>query len=110
MTIIITFRIKRRYHNVLTVQHLCSHHGFHGVDWAAEHGQYSNSTWLNDFARVTLPELLSREIWEQLDCKYLSHNLLDAFIDTCSLIAAAPAPLLGGIVIEQKEVIYRKNI
>ncbi len=71
------------------------HHGFHGVDWAAQHGQHLSSNWLNDFARVTLPELLSREIWEQLDCEYLSHKtFLDAFIDTCSSISAAPAQLL----------------
>ncbi|KAL8919231.1 MAG: hypothetical protein Q9208_006892 [Pyrenodesmia sp. 3 TL-2023] len=42
------------------------HHGFHGVDWAAQHGQYLSSDWVNHFARVTLPELLSREIWEQI--------------------------------------------
>ncbi|KAL9635796.1 MAG: hypothetical protein Q9204_002490 [Flavoplaca sp. TL-2023a] len=43
------------------------HHGFHGVDWATQHGQYLSSDWVNHFARVTLPELLSREIWEQID-------------------------------------------
>ena len=70
-------------------------HGFHGVDWAAQHGQHFSSNWVNHFARVTLSELLSREIWEQIDSKYPSHQFFkDAFIDTCSSISAAPAQLL----------------
>ena len=35
------------------------HHGFHGVDWATQHGQYLNRNWPNDFAGLTLPELPS---------------------------------------------------
>ncbi len=65
------------------------HHGF-STEELAKQGAPVNGYWLDNFARVTLPEMLSREIWEQRNCKYMIYKSLSSgFTNTFNLVSDA---------------------
>jgi hypothetical protein len=65
------------------------HHGF-STEELAKQGVPVYGYWLDNFARVTLPEMLSREIWEYLNCKYMIYKSLSSgFANTFTLVSDA---------------------
>jgi hypothetical protein len=51
------------------------HHGFRTKELAKQ-GVSVHGYWLDNFARVMLPEMLSREIWKRLNCKYMIYKIV----------------------------------
>ncbi len=65
------------------------HHGLR-TEELAKQGVPAYDYWLDNFARVMLPEMLSRDIWEHLNCKYMIHkSLLSGFTNTFTLVSDA---------------------
>lgn len=65
------------------------HHGF-STEELAKQGVPVYDYWLDNFARVMLPEMLSREIWEHLNCKHMSYKSLSSgFTNTFTLVSDA---------------------
>jgi hypothetical protein len=74
------------------------HHGFSTME-LAEQGFPVNGYWLDNLARVMLPEMLSREIWEHLNCKYMIYkSLSSSFANTFTLVSDASFQPFGATI------------
>lgn len=67
------------------------HHGFRGEGWAQQGGQ-TLSSWLHHFARAILPEMLLRDIWKHLNCKYMNYKS-SRIVSLIRVSLSATAPL-----------------
>src|ERR1700722_20086279 len=98
-TITITFQSwKTGSRAFLNFQPFLRHHGF-STEELAKQAVPVYGSWLDNFALVTLPEMLSREIWEHLNCKYMIYKSLSSgFANTFTLVSDASFQPFGATI------------